>query len=125
MKPFDWINIALAYVVTVAAANLIIHMLGYNKPAIALTLGAVVATEVAAWSWQIRKRCPAGTSLKLRVGALIAALSLTQALVFQMLFKWMARPSATISVIAIACLVLPPLTFEAFRQTVPVGKRKR
>jgi len=52
-------------------------------------------------------------------------LSLTQALVFQMLFKWMARPSATISVIAIACLVLPPLTFEAFRQTVPVGKRKR
>ena len=125
MKPFDWINIALAYVVTVAAANLVIHMVGYNKPALALTSGAVVATEVAAWSWQTRKRCPAGTSLKLRVGALIAALSLTQALVFQMLFKWMARPSATISVIAIACLVLPPLTFEAFRQTVPVGRRKR
>jgi len=125
VKAFDWINIALAYVVTVAAANLLIHMLGYNKPAIALISGAVVATEVAAWSWQIRKRRPAGTSLKLRVGALIAALSLTQALVFQMLFKWMARPSATTSVIAIACLVLPPLTFEAFRQTVPVGKRNR
>jgi hypothetical protein len=125
VKPFDWINIALAYVVTVAASNLFIHMLGYNKPAIALISGAVVATEVAAWSWQIRKRCAAGATLKLQVGGLIAALSLIQALVFQVLFKWMARPSATIAVIAIASLVLPPLTFEVFRQTVPAGKRKR
>jgi hypothetical protein len=125
VKPFDWINIALAYVVTVAVANLIIHMLGYNKPAIALSSGAVVATEVAAWSWQIRKGCAAGATLKLQVGGLIAALSLTQALVFQALFKWMARPSATIAVIAIASLALPPLTFEVFRRTLPAGKRKR
>jgi hypothetical protein len=125
VKPFDWINIALAYVVTVAAANLLIHMLGYNKPAIALSSGAVVATEVAAWSWQVRKRCPAATTLKLKVGGLIAALSFAQALVFQMVFKWMTRPSATIAVITIACLVLPPLTFEVFRQTVPAGKSKR
>ena len=124
MKPSDWINIGLAYIVTVAIINLIIHMLGYNKPAIALSSGAVVATEVAAWSWQIRKRGPASTGLKLWVGALIAGLSLTEGLGFQLLFKWMARPAATIGVITISCLLLPPLTFEAFRQTIPNRKRK-
>src|SRR5262249_17267115 len=99
-------------------------MLGYNKPAIALSSGAVVATEVAAWSWQIRKRGPAPTNLKLWVGGLVAALSLTEGLVFQTLFKWMASPATTIGVITIACLLLPPLTFEAFRQTIPIRKKK-
>ena len=124
MKASDWINIALAYVVTVAIINLIIHMLGYNKPAIALSSGAVVATEVAAWSWQIRQRSPAPMDLKLWVGALIAAVSLAEGLAFQAIFKWMARPAATIGVIAICCLALPALTFEAFRRSVPARRKK-
>src|SRR5262245_3440313 len=99
-------------------------MLGYNKPAIALSSGAVVATEVADWSWQIRKGGPAPTNGKLWPGGLIAALSLTEGLAFQVLFKWMARPGATIGVITVSCLLLPPLTFEAFRQAIPAGKKK-
>lgn len=124
MKLSDWINIGLAYVVTVAVVNLIIHMIGYNRPVIALTSGSVVATEVAAWAWQIRKDCAAPVSLKLWVGGLIAALSLTEGLAFQLIFKWMSHPISTASVIAITCVLLPLLTFEAFRQTIPAKKRK-
>ncbi len=123
MKRSDWINIGLAYVVTVAAVNLIIHMIGYNRPVIALTSGSVVATEVAAWSWQIRKGSAAPLAIKLWVGGLISTLGLTEGLAFQFIFKWMSHPVSTIGVIAISCLVLPPLTFEAFRQTVPVRKK--
>jgi len=124
VKASDWINVGLAYVVTVAVVNLVIHMLGHNKPAIALISGAVLATEVAAWSWQIRKACVSTIGLKLWVGGLIAALSMTQGLVFQVIFRWMSNPAATISVIAIASLLLPPLTLEAFRQTIPRRRRK-
>jgi len=124
VKTSDWVNIALAYVVTVAVVNLVIHMAGYNKPAIALSSGAVVATEVAAWSWQIRKSRAAPMRIKLWVGVLIAALSLSEGISFQVLFKRMNRPAPTIAVIAIACFLLPPLTFEAFRQTIPIRKRK-
>jgi hypothetical protein len=124
VKPSDWINIALAYVVTVAVVNLVIHMLGYNKPAIALSSGAVVGTEVAAWSWQIRQARAAPIAVKLWVGALISALSLIEGLAFQVIFRWMTHPAPTIGVIAISCVLLPPLTFEVFRQTLPVKRRR-
>ena len=35
MKLSEWINITLAYVVTVAVVNLVIHLIGYNRPAMA------------------------------------------------------------------------------------------
>ena len=125
MKPSDWINIALAYVVTVAVVNLVIHMLGYNKPAIALISGAVVATEAAAWCWQVRKGRTAPIEIKVWIGLLIAALSLLEGLAFQGIFRWMSHPAPTIGVIAICCFLLPPVTFEAFRQTVPVRRRRK
>jgi hypothetical protein len=111
-------------VVTVAVVNLVIHMLGYNKPAIALISGAVVATESAAWCWQVRKGYAAPTGVKVWIGGLIAALSLIEGLSFQIIFRWMTRPATMIAVIAICCLLLPPLTFEAFRKTVPVRRGK-
>jgi hypothetical protein len=124
VKLSEWINITLAYVITVAVVNLVIHLIGYNRPAIALISGAVLGTEVAAWSWQVRKACAAPIRLKLWIGGLIATLSLMEGLAFQLIFRWMSRPAATIGVIAISCLLLPPLTFEAFRNTMPVRKGK-
>lgn len=112
MRTNDFVNVALSYLVSVALINLLITVLGYAKPGIALAVGVVVGTDVAAWLY---KRCSARSSsvnLRLGLGAMLAALCIAESAGLQLLIHWMVYPLATTAIAAAGTLVFPLLMFE-------------
>ncbi|HEY6333850.1 MAG TPA: hypothetical protein VI756_31325 [Blastocatellia bacterium] len=118
MKPAEMVNVALTYAVTVALTNLILKVLNHNKPGIALIAGAVIATEVAAWSYQKRARKLAPLSVKLFVGGLMAIVCVLQCIAFQALWHWMTSPVVTVIVGAVGSFVVPLLIFGNLQERI-------
>lgn len=118
MKPAEMVNVALTYAVAVAITNLILNVLHHNKPGIALIAGAVVATEVAAWSYQRRAGKLAPVSVKLSVGALIAIVCVLECIAFQMLWRWMPSPVVTVIVGAVGSFIVPLVFFGSLQERI-------
>jgi hypothetical protein len=118
MKTSEMINVALTYAVVVAMANLVIKVLHYDKPGVALIAAAVAATEVAAWSYQRRAGTLAPFSVKFAVGTLIAAVCVVQSVTFQALWHWMSYPTAAIIVGTIGTFAIPLIIFGQLQKRI-------
>jgi len=111
MKASEMINVGLSYAVVVALANLALNLLGYAKPGIALVAAAVVATEVAAWSYQRRTRRLAPFSVRLAVAVLLTVICVIQSVAFQAMWHWMDHPTTTTIVGAVGVFAVPLAIF--------------
>jgi len=125
MKTSELINVALTYAVVVAMANLVLNLLHYGKPDIALIVGAVVATEVAAWSYQKRVSRMATSSVKLVVGALVAVVCVIQSLAFQYLWHWMSSLAVHLAVGTIASFLVPIVFFDRLQERIAKTRNDR
>jgi|HubBroStandDraft_6_1064221.scaffolds.fasta_scaffold32460_2 hypothetical protein len=125
MKTPEMINVALTYAVVVAMANLVLKVLHYDKPGVALIAAAVAATEVAAWSYQRRARTPAPFSVKLSVGLLIAAVCVIQSITFQAVWHWMSYPTAAIIVGTIGTFAVPLIIFGRLQKRIVKSRNDR
>jgi hypothetical protein len=115
-KPAYLVRIALWYIASVAIVNLIMKASRYDKPGIALAVGAVIGTQVAVWFHARNERGRAPVSAKVSIGALMAGVCILQSFVFQALWHWMDHPAITIAVSAIGSFVCPLMLFESLRK---------
>jgi hypothetical protein len=124
MNPAELVNTGLAYIVGVALANLVSEALHLGKPAIALAVGAVVATEVAAWSYQRRKRAEAPFAVKFTVAALIVALCIVLSIISQILWHWMPFPVTTTVIAALGSFAVAMIMFGRLQKMMAKSGRR-
>ena len=124
MKFSELINVAMSYIVAVALANLAVGLLSEKKPVIALVVGAIIATEVAAWFYGRKNTKPAPPRIKLELGSLLAGLCIAESLIFQVLWKWMPYPAIEVAIAAAGSFLFPMVIFDRLHRSIARPRKK-
>lgn len=123
MKLSESIIVAMGYVLFFSIAAFIIYRFKVSDPGLALVVGAIIGTQIAAWLYHKRGQDLASNRIKAIVGVELSLLAIFIGLCSQAILKWIVFPEITLSIGAVGSFIFPFVIFGQMQKVLNKSKK--